>query len=164
MMSKNARILMLAAAPFVVLGSALLATASGAVPALQGLVAEAGPTGPVIHVLAEGELETVHYSPQPGVWVIEMPEAAWDEGVGLLSEPQLGIERAELEHVEEFGKRVTRLTVVEAPAQPDRRSPEGVDLQFTSRPACRGGRPSAAATPAPAYRTRSPDSGRRARA
>ena len=134
MMSKNARILVLAAAPFVLLGSALLASASGGIPELQGLAAEAGSTGPVIHLYADGDLETVHYSPQPGVWVVEMPEAAWDEGAGFLSEPQLGIERAQLEQVEEFGKRVTRLTVwLEAPAQLQIVArPEGVDLQFIS--------------------------------
>lgn len=134
MMSKNARILMLAAAPFVLLGSALLASASGGIPELQGLAAESGSTGPVIHLYANGDLETVHYSPQPGVWVVEMPEAAWDEGAGFLSDPHLGIERAELEQVEEFGKRVTRLTVwLEAPAQlAIVARPDGVDLQFAS--------------------------------
>ena len=88
----------------------------------------------MIHLFANGDLETVHYSPQPGVWVVEMPEAAWDEGAGFLSEPSWASNVRELEQVEEFGKRVTRLTVwLEAPAQLQvvARS-EGVDLQFTS--------------------------------
>ena len=40
-----------------------LASASGGIPELQGLAAEAGSTGPVIHLYANGDLETVHYSP-----------------------------------------------------------------------------------------------------
>lgn len=85
--------------------------AAAALPEIQGLTAEAGASGPVIHLRTDHALETVHYSPQPGVWVIEMPEAQWDRSVATLAEPDLGIERAELSEVEEFGKRVTRLTV-----------------------------------------------------
>ena len=85
---------------------------------IQGMGAEAGPSGPVLRVRATGELETVHYSPQPGVWVVELPEASWDQGAGLIVEPDLGIERAELNHVDEFGKKVSRLTVwLNEPAQ-----------------------------------------------
>ena len=40
-----------------------------------------------------------------------MSEARWDQGAAILAAPGLGVERAELSHVEEFGKRVSRLTV-----------------------------------------------------
>ena len=75
MMMKNVRILV-AAAACVLLGMPLLAEEP--VPVIQGMGAEAGPSGPVLRVSATGELETVHYSPQPGVWVIELPEASWE--------------------------------------------------------------------------------------
>ena len=107
---KNVRSLVVTAA-FVLLGAGVPLLAEESIPVIQGMSAEAGPAGPVLHLRATGELETVHYSPQPGVWVVELPEARWSEPSGNLSEPALGIERAELDHVEEFGKRVTRLTV-----------------------------------------------------
>ena len=108
MIMKNVRILV-AAAACVLLGMPLLAEEP--VPVIQGMGVEAGPSGPVLRVRATGELETVHYSPQPGVWVVELPEASWDQDAGLIVDPDLGIERAELNHVDEFGKRVSRLTV-----------------------------------------------------
>jgi type IV pilus assembly protein PilQ len=131
MMINNVRILV-AAAACILLGGPLLA--DGPVPVIQGMGAVAGPAGPVLHVRATGELETVHYSPQPGVWVVELPEASWDEGVGLLVEPDLGIERAELNHVDEFGKRVSRLTVwLDEPAQLTMtRTTSGLELGFVS--------------------------------
>jgi len=79
-------------------------------------------------------METVHYSPQPGVWVVEMPEATWEDGDGFLADPELGIERAELSRVEEFGKRLSRLTVwLAAPAQLQLTPrANGLDLEFSS--------------------------------
>jgi hypothetical protein len=131
MMMKNVRILV-AAAACVLLGMPLLA--EGPVPVIEGMGAEAGPNGPVLRVRATGELETVHYSPQPGVWVVELPEASWDQGDGLVVEPDIGIERAELNHVDEFGKRVSRLTVwLNEPAQLSMGRSEGeLELSFTS--------------------------------
>jgi type IV pilus assembly protein PilQ len=131
MMMKNVRILVVAAA-CVLLGMPLLAEEP--VPVIQGMGAEAGPYGPVLRVRATGELETVHYSPQPGVWVVELPEASWDQGAGLIVDPDLGIERAELNHVDEFGKRVSRLTVwLAEPAQLTMdRFAGGLELSFTS--------------------------------
>ncbi len=131
MMMKNVRILV-AAAACVLLGMPLLAEEP--VPVIQGMGVEAGPSGPVLRVRATGELETVHYSPQPGVWVVELPKASWDQSAGLIVEPDLGIERAELNHVDEFGKKVSRLTVwLEDPAQLTlNRSSEGLELAFAS--------------------------------
>jgi type IV pilus assembly protein PilQ len=117
MIMKNVRSLVVTAA-LVALGAGAPLLAEESIPVIQGMGAEAGPAGPVLHLRATGELETVHYSPQPGVWVVELPEARWSEPAGRLSEPALGIERAELDHVEEFGKRVSRLTVwLAEPAQ-----------------------------------------------
>ncbi len=131
MMMKNVRILV-AAAACILLGMPLLAEEP--VPVIRGMGAEAGPSGPVLRVRATGDLETVHYSPQPGVWVVELPEASWDEGAGLIVKPDLGIERAELSHVDEFGKRVSRLTVwLDEPAQLTMdRFAGGLELKFTS--------------------------------
>jgi len=131
MIMKNVRILV-AAAACVLLGMPLLAEEP--VPVIQGMGAEAGPAGPVLRVRATGELETVHYSPQPGVWVVELPEASWDQGAGLIVDPDLGIERAELNHVDEFGKRVSRLTVwLAEPAQLTmNRFAGGLELSFRS--------------------------------
>jgi len=134
MMNRNARVQVLTAAACVLAACAPLASAVESIPALQGLAAEAGASGPVIHLHASGELETVHYSPQPGVWVVEMPEATWEEGEGFLADPELGIERAELSRVEEFGKRLSRLTVwLAAPAQLQLTPrTNGLDLEFSS--------------------------------
>jgi type IV pilus assembly protein PilQ len=118
----------------VLLGSGLVALATDSVPVIRGLTAEADPSGTVIHLRTSGELETVHYSPQPGVWIIEMSEAMWDQSAAILSEPELGVERAELTRVEEFGKRVSRLTVWLA--EPARLLlvpvDGGLDLQFAA--------------------------------
>ena len=117
MMMKNARSLV-AIAACVLLGTGVPLLAEESIPTIEGMGVEAGPSGPVLHLRATEELETVHYSPQPGVWVVELPEANWDQGAGLITEPELGIERVELDHVEEFGKKVSRLTVwLDEPAQ-----------------------------------------------
>jgi type IV pilus secretin PilQ/predicted competence protein len=133
MMMKNVRSLV-ATAACVLLGASVPLLAEESIPVVQGMGAEAGSSGPVLHLRATGEMETVHYSPQPGVWVVELPEARWDPSVGLLAEPALGIERAELDHVEEFGKRVSRLPVwLAEPAQLTLSSrPGGLDLEFFS--------------------------------
>jgi type IV pilus secretin PilQ/predicted competence protein len=117
MMMKNARSLV-AIAACVLLGTGVPLLAEESIPTIEGMGVEAGPSGPVLHLRATEELETVHYSPQPGVWVVELPEANWNQGAGLITEPGLGIERAELDHVEEFGKKVSRLTIwLDEPAQ-----------------------------------------------
>ncbi len=117
MMINNVRILV-ATAVCVLLGAGVPLLAEESIPVIQGMGAVAGPSGPVLNLRATEEMETVHYSPQPGVWVVELPEARWDEGAGLVSKPDIGIERAELDHVEEFGKKVSRLTVwLTEPAQ-----------------------------------------------
>ena len=133
MMKKNVRNLV-AIAACVLLGAGMPLLAEETIPTIQGMGAEAGPSGPVLHVRATGELETVHYSPQPGVWVVELPEASWEQSAGLFLEPELGIERAELNHVEEFGKRVSRLTVwLDEPSQLSLAPVAGgLDLSFTS--------------------------------
>jgi len=133
MMMKNVRILV-ATAALVLLGAGVPLLAEESIPAIQGMGAEAGPSGPVLHLRATGEMETVHYSPQPGVWVVELPEARWEDGVGRLTDTGTGIERAELDHVEEFGKRVSRLTVwLAEPAQLNlTASAGGLDLEFYS--------------------------------
>ncbi len=133
-MSKHVRFLVVAAALCVLPGSGLLTSAEAALPSLGELTAAAGSSGPVVHLGADAELETVHYSPQPGVWVIEMPEATWVADAGFLAAPDLGISRAELSHVEEFGKRLSRLTVwLAGPAQLDvAAAGDGLSLQFTA--------------------------------
>jgi len=133
MMMKNVRILV-ATAACVLLGAGVPLLAEESTPTIHGMDAVAGPSGPVLHLRATGELETVHYSPQPGVWVVELPEASWDQGTGLLVKPELGIERAELNHVDEFGKRVSRLTVwLDEPAQLTLTTGSGdMELAFTS--------------------------------
>jgi type IV pilus assembly protein PilQ len=132
MMTKNVRILVAAAACALV-GVAGPLLAEESIPTIAGMAAESGSSGTVLHLRASGELETVHYSPQPGVWVVELPEASWVEDSGVLVEPDLGIERAELSHVEEFGKKVSRLTVwLAEPAQLTLSSaPGGLDLEFS---------------------------------
>ncbi len=132
MMCKNARFVVVAAAAFALLGSGLAAAAPSTAPVLEGLYAEPGPDGPVIRVHASGDLDTVHYSPQPGVWIVEMPETSWEQGAGRISDPDIGLERAELSAVEEFGKRVTRLTVwLAEPARLDlQRRFDGLELRF----------------------------------
>jgi type IV pilus assembly protein PilQ len=118
----------------VLLGSGLVASAASPVPLISGVTAEAEPSGAVIHLRATGNLETVHYSPQPGVWIVEMSEATWNDDVAALSAPELGIERAELSQVEEFGKRVSRLTIwlIEPARLLMVPVHGGLDLQFSS--------------------------------
>ena len=103
MMNMNVRVLVVAAI-CVLSGMIFPGIAAASLPTLHGLTAEAGSSGPVIHLRTDHALETVHYSPQPGVWVIEMPEADWERSAGTLTEPSLGIERAELSEVDEFGE------------------------------------------------------------
>ena len=133
MMNMNVRVLVVAAI-CVLLGCLCPGSAAASLPTLHGLTAEAGSSGPVIHLRTDDALETVHYSPQPGVWVIEMPEAEWEQSSGTLVEPAFGIERAELSEVDEFGKRVTRLTVwlVEPSQLRLDTASGGLDLVFTS--------------------------------
>ncbi|RLE21914.1 MAG: hypothetical protein DRJ65_14995 [Acidobacteria bacterium] len=117
MMSKNVRILLVAVG-LVLLGSVSGVTAAGPVPELRELLVEAGAEGPVIHLRSTDGMETVHYSPQPGVWVVEMPETSWSDTTAAVYKPELGIDRAELSRVEEFGKTHSRLTVwLSAPAE-----------------------------------------------
>ena len=133
MMIKNVRIPVVMAI-CLLLGSGLPASAADTVTVIRGLAAEAGSSGAVIHLHATGELETVHYSPQPGVWIVEMPVASWMEDAARLSAPDLGIERAELSDVEEFGKHVTRLTVwLREPAALELvQVADGLDLRFAT--------------------------------
>ena len=133
MMNMNVRVLGLAAI-CVLSGLIHPGIAAASLPTLHGLTAEAGSSGPVIHLRTDDALETVHYSPQPGVWVIEMPDAEWEQSVGTLIEPSLGIERAELSEVDEFGRRVTRLTVwlVEPSQLRLDTTSGGLDLVFSS--------------------------------
>jgi len=99
MMSRNARILVVAIGLVVLgLGTGYAGPSSGA-------------SGPRIRLRCTESIETVHYSPQPGVWVVDMPELGWPDRLGLLSDPDIGIAKAELSRVEEFGKVHARLTV-----------------------------------------------------
>lgn len=130
-MSKNVRILLVA------VGLVLLGTVSGVtanpVPEVRAMLVQAGAEGPVIHLRSTDGLETVHYSPQPGVWVIEMSEISWSEGSAVVHQPELGIDRAELSRVEEFGKTHSRLTVwLSAPAELDLAgTADGLTLRFS---------------------------------
>ncbi len=134
MMVKNARILLVVAVVIVAAAGFFPGPASaGQTPRITALQAEAGPGGPVVHVTVAGVLDTVHYSPQPGVWIVEMPEAAWDPAASAVAAPALGINRAELASAEEFGgRKVTRLTVwLDRPAQADLATVSGgFELRF----------------------------------
>ncbi len=132
-MVRHARVLVLVAAACLALGAASAFAVSGdGVPVLTAITAGSGDSGPVLHVRASARLETVAYSPRPGVWLVEMPEGAWAP-VPAVSAPELGIERAEAAEVEEFGKKLTRLTVTlgrpMAMTLEDR--DDGFDLVFT---------------------------------
>jgi type IV pilus assembly protein PilQ len=133
MMIRHVRIPVVMAA-FVLMTIGVVASAADSLPMIRGLEAETGASGVVIHLRATGEIETVHYSPQPGVWIVEMSEAGWDEHSAVLEARELGIERAELSHVDEFGKRVSRLTVwLSEPARLELTPvSEGLDLEFLS--------------------------------
>ncbi|NOZ78210.1 MAG: type IV pilus secretin PilQ [Acidobacteria bacterium] len=113
MMVNKTRILkvVVAAAACLLLGVAPWVAAAEGLPHIDGMRALAGPQGPVIHVALTGNVDTVQYSPQPGVWVVEMPDANWAPAAASLHAPDLGIERAEISRVDEFGRRITRLTV-----------------------------------------------------
>ena len=149
-MIKNVRIPVVMAI-CVLLGPGLPGWAADPVTVIHGLAAEAAESGALIHLDATGELDTVHYSPQPGVWIVEMPAASWMEDAARLSAPELGIERAELSDVEEFGKRVTRLTVwLEEPTDMALvKVASGLDLRFGS-PAARSSEQPVAVAQAPA--------------
>jgi len=142
MMVKNARILKVAVAVAVLalMGIVPWTGAATGVPQITGLHAQAGSRGPVIHLSVSEKVDTVQYSPQPGVWVIEMPAAEWDPALGSLAAAELGIDRAELSTVDEFGRRVTRLTVwLKSPATLDvTPGTRGLDLRFS--PATPAGR------------------------
>ncbi len=132
---KNARILMvvLAAVAVAAIGVTPVLAAAETPLAVSGLRAEAGAQGPVVHLQVAGNPDTVHYSPQPGVWVVEMPAATWDAEIGSVTAPEAGIQRAELSTVDEFGRRATRLTVwLTEPAQLDLTpTGDGLDLVFS---------------------------------
>ena len=129
---KSTRIPALAAV-CMLLGSLLVYPAAADTPVIRDLAVEPSEQGPILHLRSSGTLETVHYSPQPGVWVVEMPEATWERGSQVLAAPELGVERAELSAVEEFGRRLSRLTVwLDAPAQLAlTTTADGLDLSFT---------------------------------
>lgn len=131
-MSKNVRILLVAVG-LVLLGSVSGVTAMSPVPEVRDMLVEAGAEGPVIHLRSTDGMETVHYSPQPGVWVIEMPEVSWSEGSAVVNQSDLGIDRAELSRVEEFGKTHSRLTVwLSSPAELDLAvTDDGLTLRFS---------------------------------
>jgi len=157
-MSNNVRMLVAAAALVVLSGPGSVVAGAEQAPVFHRMTANAASAGPVLHLEVTGAFDTVHYSPQPGVWVVEMPMGELSAGVAELSRPDLGIERARLSHVEEFGKQLTRLTVWIEDASHLMLVPhgEGLDLRFevdgpsgpdlrTQPPA-----PPAAATSAPA--------------
>ncbi len=131
-MSKNVRILLVAVG-LVLLGSVSGVTAMNPVPEVRDMLIEAGAEGPVIHLRSTDGLETVHYSPQPGVWVVEMPEISWSDGSAVVYQPDLGIDRAELSRVEEFGKTHSRLTVwLSGPAELNLTgTADGLTLRFS---------------------------------
>lgn len=110
-MNTNVRILVVAAAVCGLLGAGFPLSAADTIPELGRPTASAGSEGVTLRVPTDSVLDVVHYSPQPGVWVVEMPEARWDGGSSVSSWPDLGIDRAELEHVDAFGKRLSRLTL-----------------------------------------------------
>ncbi|RLE34213.1 MAG: hypothetical protein DRJ61_05640 [Acidobacteria bacterium] len=132
MMSKNVRILLVAVG-LVLLGTVSGVTAMNPVPEVRDMLIEAGAEGPVIHLRSTDGLETVHYSPQPGVWVVEMPEISWSDGSAVVSRPDFGIDRAELSRVEEFGKTHSRLTVwLSGPAEMNLAgTADGLTLRFS---------------------------------
>ncbi len=134
MMVKNARILLVVAVALVAVAGFFPGPASaGPAPRISALQAEAGAEGPVVHLAVSGTLDTVHYSPQPGVWIVEMPDVAWEPSARTTAAPALGITRAELSSAEEFGgRKVTRLTVwLDKPAQADLATvSDGLELRF----------------------------------
>ncbi len=149
-MVRHARVLVLVAAACLAFGAAsALAASGGGVPVLTAISVGSGGSGPVLHVRTSGHLETVAYSPQPGVWLVEMPQGAFAE-LPSVSAPDLGITDAEVAEVEEFGKKLTRLTVnLERPmAMTLEDRPDGFDLVFSGAETPVA--PSQAVEPAPA--------------
>jgi len=134
MMVKNARILLVVAVVMVTAAGFFPGPASaGPTPRITALEAEAGPGGPVVRVSVATVPDTVHYSPQPGVWIVEMPQVPWDPSASSIAAPELGIDRAELSSAEEFGgHKVTRLTVwLNRPSQAELRTVGGgFELHF----------------------------------
>jgi type IV pilus assembly protein PilQ len=111
MMNTNVRILVVAAAVCGLLGAALPLAAADTPAALGRMTATSGSDGVTLRMPTDSAMDVVHYSPQPGVWVVEMPEAQWSGEHADAAWPELGIDSARLEHVDEFGKRVSRLTL-----------------------------------------------------
>ncbi len=133
-MVRHARVLVLVAAACLALGAVNgLAAPEGGTAVLNAMSAASGVAGPVLHVRTSGQLETVAYSPQPGVWLVEMPEGALASAVPPVQAQELGIERAEVAGVEEFGKHLTRLSVwLSRPMSMDlEQVPGGFDLVFS---------------------------------
>lgn len=133
-MVRHARVLVLMAAACLALGAVSgLAAPEGGAAVLNSISATSGVAGPVLHVRTSGRLETVAYSPQPGVWLVEMPEGALASAVPPVQAQDLGIERAEVAGVEEFGKHLTRLSVwLSRPMSMDlEQGTEGFDLVFS---------------------------------
>jgi len=134
MMVKNARILLVVAVVMVAAAGFFPGPASaGPTPRITALQAQAGAGGPVVHVSVAGVPDTVHYSPQPGVWVVEMPDVAWNPSASTVSARALGIDRAVLSSADEFGgHKVTRLTVwLDRPAQAELATvSDGFELRF----------------------------------
>lgn len=150
-MVRHARVLVLVAAACLALGAANgLAAPQGGAASLSALAAAPGAAGPVLHVRTTGRLETVAYTPQPGVWLVEMPEEALAEPLAPVSAPDLGIERAEVAQVEEFGKRLTRLSVwLARPMAMDlQERQDGFDLVFND-PAAQPASPASEAVSPP---------------
>lgn len=111
MTNSIARTLVVIAAVAVLSGSSGGVEAAPGLPVIQGLVAAEGEQGPEIRLATSELMETVHYSPQPGVWVVEMPEAEWSFDPTAAATGAEAVTRVQLEHAEEFGKRNSRLTV-----------------------------------------------------
>jgi len=108
--------------------------AAGGPATIRALSVEPGATGPVLHVATTGRLDVVHYSPQPGVWVVEAPADAFAGDVPAVSAPDAGVRRAEVTLAEEYGKALTRLTVwLERPATAELvERDDGFDLVFAA--------------------------------
>jgi len=111
MMNTNVRILVVAAAVCGLLGAALPLAAADAPVVLGRMTATSGSDGVTLRMPTDSAMDVVHYSPQPGVWVVEMPEASWAGESAEAAWPEYGVDSARLEHVDEFGKRLSRLTL-----------------------------------------------------
>jgi len=153
MMSRNARILVIAVGLVVLgLGSGMAGPTNDAM--IQVMAINSGPAGPEILLRSSGSmesdaLETVHYSPQPGIWVIDMPRMNWPEDIAHLSDVAGGIQSADLTQIREFGREYSRLTVTLVDPLPMKVSSSGGELllRFAQETPAAGVR--AAASPAP---------------